>query len=273
MTAEEEIISFINRILRLKEESDAIAKDIRDIYGEAKDRGYNKTAIGDVVTYARRRAKDREAAETRSADFNLYLSHFLGITQKPSHTHTREGSPPHDPDTGEIIETRAAADDAPGSTAESREGEATGTAEPEATDRAAAGGDLAASPAPTETAADDHGDDAEECIGCGEPIKPGEECYRAVDGGYLHATCAGGDPRSFVDENDEPLGPGSPMPTPRVWTTDSPRSPPLPRQPAEFAGSGRAIGGETSRAGPKPYPLDERGLEHAGEIPSFMRRA
>lgn len=26
-------------------------------------------------------------------------------------------------------------------------------------------------------------------------------------------------------------------------------------------------------AGPKPYPLDERGLEHAGEIPSFMRRA
>ena len=38
-------------------------------------------------------------------------------------------------------------------------------------------------------------------------------------------------------------------------------------------GAGRAIGGEASRAGPKPYQLDDRGLEHAGDIPSFMRRA
>lgn len=92
MSAEDEIIAFINRILRLKEEADALAEDIRSVYGEAKDRGYNKTALGDVVTYARRCAKDRGAAETRSADFDLYLSHFLGVAQQPSRAHTHEGA-------------------------------------------------------------------------------------------------------------------------------------------------------------------------------------
>ena len=45
----QQIKSIIERILRLKEEQDALASDIRDVYAEAKSNGHNKTALGQAV--------------------------------------------------------------------------------------------------------------------------------------------------------------------------------------------------------------------------------
>jgi len=195
-----ELSNLVDRLVALEEQRADIGKDISDAKAEAKSRGYDPTLVMKCVKL---RMKDAEKRRKELDQIELFDTYLVGCGLIASDE--REATPPHDPDTGVIIETRAAADDAPGSTAESREGDASGDAEPEATDRAATGGDLADLSAPTETAA---------------------------------AT-----------------------------------SPPITRQIAVFDGAGRPIGGEASRAGRKPYPLDERGLEHAGDIPEFLRRA
>lgn len=82
--------SIIDRILRLKEEQDAIGDDIKDVYAEAKADGYNKTAIGQVVSHVRAVMKNREKVETNDADFSLYLAAYEAPAPLPrAHTHTR----------------------------------------------------------------------------------------------------------------------------------------------------------------------------------------
>lgn len=93
MSAELQVKAFIERILRLKEEQDTLADDIREVYAEAKGHGYDKTALGEVVSYLRKiEKKGRDAVDERTAMFDLYLSAY----EQPSHTHaparTREAS-------------------------------------------------------------------------------------------------------------------------------------------------------------------------------------
>lgn len=65
--------SFVDRIQRLKDEQDARAADIREVYAEAKAMGFDKTALGQVVSILRKREKDGEKFEVLSATVELYL--------------------------------------------------------------------------------------------------------------------------------------------------------------------------------------------------------
>lgn len=69
--AAEELKQFIERIERLEEEKKAIADDVRDVYAEAKGRGYDVKAIRAIV---RLRAKEPHEREEEEAILDLYKS-------------------------------------------------------------------------------------------------------------------------------------------------------------------------------------------------------
>ena len=84
--------SFIDRVLRLKEEEDTIKADIREVYAEMKGEGYDKTAAGQLVAYLRKvEKKGREEIEAANTVFDLYLNEYENGTVS-SHTHAREGN-------------------------------------------------------------------------------------------------------------------------------------------------------------------------------------
>lgn len=70
----------VDRILRLKEEGDALTADIRDIYAEAKSNGFDKTALGLVVSQLRKRAKDPAKYTELSEIASTYLAAYEGGT-------------------------------------------------------------------------------------------------------------------------------------------------------------------------------------------------
>jgi uncharacterized protein (UPF0335 family) len=77
MSAEAEIKQFIDRILRLKEEQDTLGEDIREVYAEAKGRGYDKTVLGNVVSHLRKVEKlGRDTLSEREAIYEMYLSAY-----------------------------------------------------------------------------------------------------------------------------------------------------------------------------------------------------
>lgn len=104
------IRSYVDRILRLKEEAKAVNDDIREVYAEAKGEGLDKTALGKLVNYVEKRSKDAAAVAESEAIFELYLSAYYGTgTPVATHAHAPEGvdtidTPDHDPETGEVIE-------------------------------------------------------------------------------------------------------------------------------------------------------------------------
>lgn len=88
----QQIKSIIERILRLKEEQDALASDIRDVYAEAKSNGHNKTALGQAVAEIRKRQKDPDRFEELHSMTAVYLAAFYGGTEVAdistgAHTH------------------------------------------------------------------------------------------------------------------------------------------------------------------------------------------
>lgn len=132
--------AFVDRILRLREEQDTIGDDVKEVYAELKGVGFDRTAVGALVTELRRKAKDGEQAmQERDAILDLYRTAYEAAAPKPSHTHayarTRgEGKkpdlkvvgkpadggaditmkhtniatelPPHDAETGEILDDK-----------------------------------------------------------------------------------------------------------------------------------------------------------------------
>jgi uncharacterized protein (UPF0335 family) len=100
MTSQSQIKAFVDRILRLKEEQDALRDDIKDIYAEAKGLGFDKTAIGNVVSHVRKIGKKGDdAVAATTANFEMYLAAYEGRT----HAYAR-AEVPHDPETGEVFE-------------------------------------------------------------------------------------------------------------------------------------------------------------------------
>jgi uncharacterized protein (UPF0335 family) len=87
MTTDGLVRSFVDRVLRLKEEQDALASDIREVYAEAKSAGLDKTALGKVVDHVRRVAKDPGKVAELEAVIQLYLDAYH---REPSHAHARE---------------------------------------------------------------------------------------------------------------------------------------------------------------------------------------
>jgi uncharacterized protein (UPF0335 family) len=75
VVAADELRVVVERIERLSEERQGIADDIKDVYGEAKSRGYCVKTIRKVVA---RRKMDRDAAQEQDAIFATYC-HALGM--------------------------------------------------------------------------------------------------------------------------------------------------------------------------------------------------
>jgi uncharacterized protein (UPF0335 family) len=96
--AQDQIRAFVERILRMKEERKAIDADIREIYGEAKSSGFDKTVLGKLVNYVEKRAADANAVMESESLFDLYLSAYDSATGKvgmrrATHTHASEPQP------------------------------------------------------------------------------------------------------------------------------------------------------------------------------------
>ncbi|MBZ3691015.1 DUF2312 domain-containing protein [Phyllobacterium calauticae] len=86
--ADAQLKSIIDRVLRLKEEQDELAIEIREIYAEAKGSGYDKTALGQVVSHLRKVEKvGRDALTERETMFDLYLTSYETGTTLATHTH------------------------------------------------------------------------------------------------------------------------------------------------------------------------------------------
>ncbi|MER8846018.1 DUF2312 domain-containing protein [Mesorhizobium australicum] len=101
--------AFVDRILRLKEEQDTIGDDIKEVYAELKGCGFDRTAVGALVTELRKKSKDSAAFEERNTILDLYRSAYEEATRPQAHARARtreiiEEFPPHDTETGEIID-------------------------------------------------------------------------------------------------------------------------------------------------------------------------
>ncbi|TIS99576.1 MAG: DUF2312 domain-containing protein [Mesorhizobium sp.] len=106
--------AFVDRILRLKEEQDTIGDDIKEVYAELKGVGFDRTAVGALVTELRKKSKDGAAFEERNSILGLYRSAYEEAAKPQAHARARtreiiEEFPPHDTETGEIIEQNSSA--------------------------------------------------------------------------------------------------------------------------------------------------------------------
>ena len=61
--AADELRLLIERIERLEEEKKAIADDVKDVYAEAKARGYDTKTIRRIVALRRMETHDRQEAD------------------------------------------------------------------------------------------------------------------------------------------------------------------------------------------------------------------
>ncbi|MDE2096612.1 MAG: DUF2312 domain-containing protein [Patescibacteria group bacterium] len=69
-----ELSSYIDRIERLDEEKKAISGDIKDIYAEAKSKGYDVAAMKRVIRDRRRKEKNTEKFKAENDSYNVYAS-------------------------------------------------------------------------------------------------------------------------------------------------------------------------------------------------------
>ncbi len=103
MTADKQLKAYIDRVLRLKEEQDALGQDIRDVYAEAKAEGYDKTVMGKLVAHLRKVLKEGDGAIAEAESiFDTYLNAYQRASGTVVATHTHEEE--FDPITGEFVE-------------------------------------------------------------------------------------------------------------------------------------------------------------------------
>jgi len=62
--AAKDVVSIIERIERLEDEKKQIASDISDVYKESKGRGYDATALKEIIKIRREDPNKREARES-----------------------------------------------------------------------------------------------------------------------------------------------------------------------------------------------------------------
>ena len=61
--AKDHLKAFVERIEKLEEEKKAIADDVRDVYSEAKSRGYDAKTMRAIVRLRKMETHDRQEAE------------------------------------------------------------------------------------------------------------------------------------------------------------------------------------------------------------------
>lgn len=92
--ASEQLRSIVDRILRLKAEQDDLAADIREVYADAKRKSFDKTVLGQLVSYIRKRDKNPEKFAEGNAVFDLYLNAYEQTgTALATHTHEASNNP------------------------------------------------------------------------------------------------------------------------------------------------------------------------------------
>ena len=74
--ASEELRQFIERIERLEEEKAAISSDIKEVYAEAKGRGFDTKVIRRIISIRKKPPEERQEEE---AILELYMQ-ALGMT-------------------------------------------------------------------------------------------------------------------------------------------------------------------------------------------------
>jgi len=109
--AQDQLISFVRRIEALEDEAKAINDDKSDVYKEARGNGFDVKVLRKII--ADRRKDGAERAEFQSL-YDLYWDAIHGVVR--AHVENVEEFPPHDAETGEIIEPTPAAQIAAGLT-------------------------------------------------------------------------------------------------------------------------------------------------------------
>jgi uncharacterized protein (UPF0335 family) len=71
--AADELRLLIERIERLEEEKKAIADDVKDVYGEAKARGYDTKTMRAIVRLRKMETHDRQEAEAMIETYMVAL--------------------------------------------------------------------------------------------------------------------------------------------------------------------------------------------------------
>ncbi|MCP4317088.1 MAG: DUF2312 domain-containing protein [Hyphomicrobiales bacterium] len=77
--ARDQLRAFVERIERLEEEKKTIADDIKEVYGEAKSRGYDTKVLRKVISI---RKQDQNERMEQEAVLDTYL-HALGMAEAP----------------------------------------------------------------------------------------------------------------------------------------------------------------------------------------------
>lgn len=77
--AQDQIRAFIERVERLSEEKDNIAKDISEVWAEAKGNGFEVKVLKRIVNIR----KDQNSYQEQEAILELYMS-ALGMVAHPS---------------------------------------------------------------------------------------------------------------------------------------------------------------------------------------------
>jgi uncharacterized protein (UPF0335 family) len=123
------IKSYVDRIEALEEQQRDLGSDKRDVYAEAKGRGYNPKALRKLVAERKRKVDEEtehdlevyrlaleqavEAASTGSMSQRAAAKKF-GVSKSavnrgvPRAKISEQGTPEHDPSTGEVIESPTA---------------------------------------------------------------------------------------------------------------------------------------------------------------------
>ncbi|WP_288430242.1 hypothetical protein [uncultured Agrobacterium sp.] len=62
---------------------------------------------------------------------------------------------------------------------------------------------------------------AERCVACDEVLQDGDSVYCEIsEGGHIHAWCATDDPKSYVDEDEQPIKEGDALPEPFPYKSE-----------------------------------------------------
>lgn len=80
-SAQRELREIVDRIERLGEEQKALASDMKDLYTEAKGRGYDTKALRKIIALRKKSEADRNAEEALLAVY----AHALGMTPMEEH--------------------------------------------------------------------------------------------------------------------------------------------------------------------------------------------
>src|SRR4028119_1756977 len=87
--AADELRLLIERIERLEEEKKAIADDVKDVYGEAKSRGYDTKTIRTIVRLRQMATHDRKEAEPTLRGYATKTTRTI-VRLRKMETHDRQ---------------------------------------------------------------------------------------------------------------------------------------------------------------------------------------